>query len=93
MNVANKFNSFFTNVEKNLNKEINLPHDKSFKDYLINRYNLKFTFQNIDDKNVITLIILVFINFSNLEDTPSKPKLVFGVNLLIISLTFSSSIF
>ncbi len=30
MNIANKFNSFFTNVGKNLNNAISLPHDKSF---------------------------------------------------------------
>ncbi len=45
MNIANKFNSFFTNVGKSLNNAINLPHDQSFKDYLKNRYNLKLTFK------------------------------------------------
>ncbi len=52
MNIANKFNTFFTNVGKNLNNAINLPLDQSFKDYLKNRYNLKFTFQNVDEENV-----------------------------------------
>ncbi len=56
MNIANKFNSFFTNFGKNLKNSINLPHDKSFKDYLKNRYTLKFTFQNIDEENVNELI-------------------------------------
>ncbi len=56
MNIANKFNSFFTNVEKNLNNAISLPHDKSFKDYLKNRYNLKLTCQNIDEEKVSELI-------------------------------------
>ncbi len=34
MNIANKFNSFFINVGKNLNNAINMPHNKSFNDYL-----------------------------------------------------------
>ncbi len=33
-----------------------MPHDKSFKDYLKNRCNLKLTFQNIDEENVGELI-------------------------------------
>ncbi len=39
-----------------MKNSINVPHDKSFKDYLKNRYNLKFTFQNIDEENVDQLI-------------------------------------
>ncbi len=50
MNIANKFNSFFTDVGKYLNSAINLLHDKSFKHHLKNRYNLKLTFQNIDEE-------------------------------------------
>ncbi len=34
MNIANRFNSFFTNVGKKLNNAINMPHNKSFNDYL-----------------------------------------------------------
>ncbi len=35
---------------------MSLPHDKSFKDYLKNRYNSKLAFQNIDEINVDELI-------------------------------------
>ncbi len=56
MNIANRFNSFFTNVGKNLNNAINMPHNKSFNDYLKKRYNPKLTFQNIDEENVSELI-------------------------------------
>ncbi len=41
MNIANKFNSFFINVGKNLSNTINLPIGKSFKDYLKNKHNKK----------------------------------------------------
>ncbi len=47
---------FLTNVGKNRKNSIKLPHDKSFKDYLKNRNNLNFTFQNIDEENVNELI-------------------------------------
>ncbi len=56
MNIANRFNSFFTNVGKNLNNTINMPHSKYFNDYLKKRYNPKLTFQNIDEENVSELI-------------------------------------
>ncbi len=52
----NKFNSFFTNVGQNLNNAINLHPDQSFNHYLKNRYNLKLTFQNIDEENVSEII-------------------------------------
>ncbi len=56
INISNKFNSFFTNVGKNLNNAINLHPDQSFNHYLKNRYNLKLTFRNIDEENVSELI-------------------------------------
>jgi hypothetical protein len=33
-----------------------LPKDKSFKDYLKNKFNLKFTFDNVDEENVGKII-------------------------------------
>ncbi len=56
MNISSRFNSFFTNVETNLNNAIDKPHKKSFNDYLKERYNPKLTFQNIDEENVSELI-------------------------------------
>ncbi len=55
-NITNKFNSFFTNVGKNENNAINLHPHQSFNQYLKNRYNLKPTFQNIDEENVSEII-------------------------------------
>jgi hypothetical protein len=54
--IANKFNLFFTNVGKDLSNKINLPNNKSFKDYLKNKYNFKFKFVNIEEDNVSEII-------------------------------------
>ena len=56
VNIANKFNLFFTNIGTHLSNKINLPTNKSFNDYLKNKYNLKFTFYNIKEENVNELI-------------------------------------
>ncbi len=74
MNIANKFNTFFTNVEKNLNNAISLPHDK---DYLKNRYNPKLTFQNIDEVNVGELI-------NKLSPKTCFPKLLKSIKTAVI---------
>ncbi len=56
MNIANRFNSFFTNFGKNQNNAVNMPHNKSFKDYLKNDIIENSHFQNIDEENVSQLI-------------------------------------
>ncbi len=72
MNIANKFNSFFTNVGKNLNNSMSLPHDKSFKDYLKNRCNSKLTFQNIDEINVDELSPKTSFGFDGISSKLQK---------------------
>ncbi len=47
---------FFTNIATNLCNKINLPTNKSFKDYLKSKYNVKFTFHNIKEENGNQLI-------------------------------------
>ncbi len=54
--MVNRFNSFFTNVGINLNNAINMPYNKSFNDYLKERYNPKLTFQNNDEETKCELI-------------------------------------
>ncbi len=56
MAISNCENPFFTNIEKKLNNEINLPRDKSFKDHLKNKYNLQLTFKIIYEENEGELI-------------------------------------
>ncbi len=42
--IANKFNTFFTNIGSKLSRQIKRPKNKSFKDYLISNNN-QFKFQ------------------------------------------------
>ena len=56
LDIVNKFNSFFTNTGTNLSNKIKMPSNKSFKDYLKNKFNLKFTFHNIDEEHVSKII-------------------------------------
>ena len=42
--IANKFNSYFTNIGPNLAKNIVLPQNKCFRSYLSNPINNRFRF-------------------------------------------------
>ncbi len=37
LDIANKFNTFFTNISPSLSKNINMPQNKTYKDYLLHK--------------------------------------------------------
>ncbi len=84
MNIANKFNSFFTNVGKNRNNAISLPHDKSFKDYLKNRYNSKLTFQKHLTPWTTKYLLKSWNNMDQIECQSNLWKIIYqtGNNML-----------
>ena len=47
--IANKLNSFFTNIGSNLSQKITAPKNKSFKDFLTKSHANKFKFQNVNE--------------------------------------------
>ncbi len=54
--IANKFNSFFTNIGTTLSQQIKSPQNKSFKSYLIKKYNNTFTFQSTSEETIGQII-------------------------------------
>jgi hypothetical protein len=46
--ITNKFNTFFTNIGPNLSRQIKMPKNKSFRNYLTHNHNHNFQFQNIE---------------------------------------------
>jgi len=54
--IANKFNSFFTNIGPKLSNIINAPNNKSFKTYLNKQFNYAFEFKNVDTEIVNNII-------------------------------------
>ena len=54
--IANKFNSFFTNIGPNLAKNIVLPQNKCFRSYLSNPINNRFRFKEVTTLDIEKLI-------------------------------------
>lgn len=54
--IANKFNSYYTNIGLELASNINLPENKSFKDYLKNPTIQKFDFLKTTENEIIKVI-------------------------------------
>jgi hypothetical protein len=54
--IANKFNDFFTNIGPNLAEKIIMPNNKNFKNYLTLKYNHNFQFTNVTEE-MISIII------------------------------------
>ena len=49
INIANKFNTFFTNVGQKIAKDIQYDGNKNYSYYLNKQINSTFTFKNIDE--------------------------------------------
>ncbi len=45
--ITNKFNQFYTNIGHNLSKNIKMPRNKTFQNYLKHKYNNNVQFKNI----------------------------------------------
>jgi hypothetical protein len=56
LEIANKFNTFFTNIGLNLANKIKMPDNTNFKDYLKEKYTAEFNFQDIDREGVEKII-------------------------------------
>ncbi len=57
LNIANQFNTFFfTNISPSLSKKINMPQNKTYKDYLLNKYTTKLKFDIINTDVVSNII-------------------------------------
>ncbi len=56
LQIANKFNIFFTDIGKKLARQIKKPGNKKYSDYLIQSYTYKLTFQNVNEEQVLKLI-------------------------------------
>ena len=52
LNIANKFNQFFTNIAQTLARDIKYDGTKNYKYYLNKHINTVFDFQNIDEETV-----------------------------------------
>ena len=56
LNIANKFNQFFTNIAHTLARDIKYDGTKNYKYYLNKHINTVFDFQNIDEETVMKTI-------------------------------------
>ncbi len=56
LEIANRFNAFFTNVGTNLAKKLVNKGNKIFTDFLVHRYTSQLKFQNINKEQVIKII-------------------------------------
>ena len=52
LNIANKFNQFFTNITQTLARDIKYDGTKKYKYYLNKHINTVFDFQIIDEETV-----------------------------------------
>ncbi len=52
LQIANKFNIFFTDVGKDLARQIKNPGNKKYSDYLDQSYTCKLTFQSVNEEQV-----------------------------------------
>ena len=56
LDIANRFNLFFTNIGKNLADTLNSPNSKNHKNYLGTSTQSRFTFRHIDQKEIENII-------------------------------------
>ena len=56
VNIANKFNVFFTNIGENIAKGINYDGNKTYGHYLNKYIHSSFTFMNIDEDAINKII-------------------------------------
>jgi hypothetical protein len=56
LDIANKFNNFFINIGPSLSKKINMPQNKTYKDYLLHKYTTKLKFHIINEDVVSNII-------------------------------------
>ena len=56
VNIANKFNVFFTNIGEKIAKGINYDGNKNYGNYLNKEIHSSFTFSNIDEAAIIKII-------------------------------------
>ena len=56
LNIANKFNSFFTNIVEKIAKGINYDGNKKYGNYLNKEIHSSFTFMNIDEADINKII-------------------------------------
>ena len=55
-NIANAFNSYFTEIGPNLAKDIEMPINKNYKDYLTNPVQSNFQFKSVNIEDVVKAI-------------------------------------
>ena len=56
VDIANQFNSFFTNIGIDIANQINYVGEKTFKHYLHNDTNDLFSFSNVSEQNVLEIL-------------------------------------
>ena len=56
VDIANQFNSFFTNIGVDIANQINYVGEKTFKHYLHNDANDLFSFSNVSEQNVLEIL-------------------------------------
>ena len=56
LNIANKCNSFFTNIVEKIAKGINYDGNKKYGNYLNKEIHSSFTFMNIDEADINKII-------------------------------------
>ncbi len=54
--ITNKFNEYFTNIGPNLSNKIKPLRNKSFHQYLSQKYTDKFNFQNVNEQDILLII-------------------------------------
>ncbi len=56
LDIADKFNNFLTNIGPSLSKKINMPQNKTHKDYLLHKYSTILKFHIINEDVVSNII-------------------------------------
>ena len=88
LDMANEFNTFFTNIGPNLANNINYIGDKTYNDYLINNPNNIFEFDETDEVTIQNIIDQLSIKNSSGHDGISTKllKLIAPVSIKPLSL-------
>ena len=82
--IANRFNIYYTNIGSNLAAKINVPKNKSFKDYLKNKHKMCFHFKAVQE-NEVDKIINTLKPKSSFGYDGISTKFVKGIKVAIIS--------
>ena len=98
-NIANAFNSYFTEIGPNLAKDIEMPINKNYKDYLTNPVQSNFQFKSVNIEDVVKAIQSLKPKTSCGKDLISN-KLLHAISSElavpikdIINQTFASAVF